>query len=48
MGGDRVTTKHHNLISIDQENNLLVVKGAVAGPVGGYVEIRSSKTRPQK
>ena len=48
MGGERVTTKHHKLISIDEENNLLVVKGAVAGPVGAFVEIRSSKTRPQK
>jgi large subunit ribosomal protein L3 len=48
LGGDRITTKHHKLISIDAENNLLVVKGAVAGPVGAYVQIRSSKTRPQK
>lgn len=48
LGGDRVTTKHHKLISIDQENNLLVVKGAVAGPVGGYVQVRSSRTCPQK
>jgi large subunit ribosomal protein L3 len=47
MGGQRVTTKHHQLVSIDEQNNLLVVKGAVPGPVGGYVEIRSSKTRPQ-
>ncbi|NLW82910.1 MAG: 50S ribosomal protein L3 [Phycisphaerae bacterium] len=48
MGGERVTTKHHQLVSIDEENNLLVVKGAVAGPVGAYVEIRSSRTRSQK
>ena len=48
MGGERVTTKHHQLVSIDEENNLLVVKGAVAGPVGAYVEIRSSMTCPQK
>ena len=48
MGGERVTTKHHQLVSIDEENNLLVVKGAVAGPVGAYVEIRSSKGCPQK
>jgi large subunit ribosomal protein L3 len=48
MGGERVTTKHHQLVSIDEENNLLVVKGAVAGPVGAYVEIRSSKTCLQK
>lgn len=48
MGGARVTSKHHKLISIDEEKNLLVVKGAVPGPSGGYVEIRSSYTRPQK
>ncbi|MHC5059991.1 MAG: 50S ribosomal protein L3 [Planctomycetota bacterium] len=45
MGNVRVTTKHHQLVSIDDEQNLLVVKGAVAGPCGGYVEVRSSKTR---
>ena len=44
MGGVRVTTKHHRLVSIDEKNNLLVVKGAVAGPAGGYVEVCSSKT----
>ncbi|MCE5186701.1 MAG: 50S ribosomal protein L3 [Planctomycetaceae bacterium] len=48
MGGERVTTKHHRLVAIDAEKNLLVVKGAVAGPSGAYVEIRSSHTRPQK
>jgi large subunit ribosomal protein L3 len=47
MGGTRITTKHHSLISIDEEKNLLVVKGAIPGPSGGYVEIRSSHTRPQ-
>lgn len=47
MGNEQVTTKHHKLISIDEEKNLLVIKGAVAGPAGGYVEIRSSHTRPQ-
>ena len=47
MGGARVTSKHHKLISIDEEKNLLVVKGAIPGPSGGYVEIRSSYTRPQ-
>ncbi len=43
MGGDRVTTKNHQLVSIDEEKNLLVVKGAVAGPAGGYVIVRGSK-----
>ena len=45
MGGDRVTSKNHQLVSIDEEKNLLVVKGAVPGPNGGYVEIRTAKTK---
>jgi len=44
MGGVRVTTKNHRLVSIDEQKSLLIVKGAVAGPSGGYVEIRSSRT----
>jgi large subunit ribosomal protein L3 len=44
MGAVRVTTKHHRLVSIDEQKNLLVVKGAVSGPCGSYVEVRSSKT----
>jgi large subunit ribosomal protein L3 len=47
MGGTRVTTKHHQLVSIDAEQNLLVIKGAIPGPSGSYVEIFSSRTRPQ-
>ncbi len=47
MGGTRVTTKHHKLVTIDEEKNLLVIKGAVPGPSGSYVEIRSSHTRSQ-
>jgi large subunit ribosomal protein L3 len=45
MGSERVTTKNHKLISIDEERNLLVVKGAIPGASGGYVEIRTSKTK---
>jgi large subunit ribosomal protein L3 len=47
MGGARVTTKHHRLVSIDPEQNLLVIKGAIPGPSGSFVEIFSSHTRPQ-
>ena len=43
MGSCRVSTKNHSLVSIDEQNNLLVVKGSVPGPAGGYVELRSSK-----
>ncbi|MCK5000857.1 MAG: 50S ribosomal protein L3 [Anaerohalosphaera sp.] len=45
MGDVRVTTKNHQLIGIDEERNILVIKGAVAGAAGGYVEIRQSKTK---
>jgi large subunit ribosomal protein L3 len=43
MGNRRVTTKNHSLVAIDEENNLLVVKGAVPGPAGGYVVVRTAK-----
>lgn len=45
MGGKRVTTKNHSVVSIDTEKNILVVKGAVPGPCGSYVEVRTAKTR---
>jgi large subunit ribosomal protein L3 len=42
MGNCRVTTKNHDLVAIDEEKNLLVVKGSVTGPAGGYCVIRSA------
>ncbi len=45
MGCERVTTKNHKILSIDEENNLLVVKGAIAGPAGGYVIVKTAKTK---
>lgn len=41
MGNCRVTTKNHKLVAIDEERNLLVVKGSVPGPANGYVIVRS-------
>lgn len=43
LGNVNVTSKNHNLVSIDEERNLLVIKGSIPGPSGGYVVIRSSK-----
>jgi large subunit ribosomal protein L3 len=43
MGNCRITTKNHRLVVIDEEKNLLVVKGAVPGPAGGYCLVRSAK-----
>jgi large subunit ribosomal protein L3 len=42
MGGCRVTVKNHSLMAIDEENNLLVIKGSMPGPAGGYCIVRSS------
>jgi len=43
MGNCQVTTRNHQLLSIDEDKNLLVVKGSVPGPSGSYVIVRSSK-----
>jgi large subunit ribosomal protein L3 len=44
MGADRVTAKNHVLVSIDEERNLLVVKGTVPGPAGGYCVVKTAKS----
>jgi len=43
MGDVRVTTKNHELVNIDEKKNLLVVKGSIPGPAGGYCIIRSAR-----
>jgi large subunit ribosomal protein L3 len=43
LGAARITVKTHQLVSIDTESNLLVIKGSVPGAAGGYVIVRSSK-----
>lgn len=44
MGDVRVTSKNHKLMAIDEENNLLVVKGAIPGPAGGYCVVKKAKS----
>ncbi|GAX62258.1 50S ribosomal protein L3 [Candidatus Scalindua japonica] len=44
MGGKRITVKNLNVIKVDTDRNLLVVKGAVPGPNGGYIIIRKSRS----
>lgn len=39
MGGDRITQKNLEVVLVDQENNLMLVKGAIAGSRGTLVEI---------
>ena len=40
MGCDRVTVRNLKLVRVDEENNLLLVKGAVPGGKGALVQIR--------
>lgn len=42
MGSDRVTTMNLTLHSVDLENGLLLVKGAVPGPKGQLVFVRNA------
>jgi large subunit ribosomal protein L3 len=39
MGGRRVTVKNLEVLRVDEENNLLVVKGAIPGARGAYLDI---------
>jgi large subunit ribosomal protein L3 len=43
MGHARVTVRNLEVIEVDAEDNVLVVKGAVPGPNGGYVVVRRAK-----
>ncbi|MEA2141019.1 MAG: large subunit ribosomal protein [Solirubrobacteraceae bacterium] len=42
MGNKRVTQPGLEIVSIDTEENLLLVRGSVPGPRGGVVEVRSN------
>jgi large subunit ribosomal protein L3 len=43
MGDEQVTVRNLEIIEVDTEDNVLVVKGAVPGPNGGYVVVRRAK-----
>ena len=43
MGTDRVTVRNLEIIDVNAEDNVLVVKGAVPGPNGGYVVVRRAR-----
>jgi large subunit ribosomal protein L3 len=43
MGSQRVTVRNLEIVEVDAEDNLLVVKGAVPGPNGSYVLVRRSR-----
>ena len=39
-GNERSTMRNVKVVRVDPENNLLLIRGAVPGPNGGYVMIR--------
>jgi len=43
MGSEQVTVRNLEIIEVDTEDNVLMVKGAVPGPNGGYVVVRMAK-----
>jgi large subunit ribosomal protein L3 len=42
LGHDRVTVRNMTVERVDQENNLLYLRGAVPGPAGGYLVVEKS------
>jgi large subunit ribosomal protein L3 len=43
MGAKRITTKNLQVVKIDEEKNLLFLRGSVPGPNSGYVAIQTAK-----
>jgi len=43
MGTDQVTIRNLEVVSVDTDENVIMIKGAVPGPNGGYVMVRRAK-----
>ncbi|HEV2427648.1 MAG TPA: 50S ribosomal protein L3, partial [Acidimicrobiales bacterium] len=46
MGGGQVTTTNLEVVAVDVDRQLVLVKGAVPGPRGGVVVLRTSVKNP--
>ncbi len=44
FGAERVTSKNLAVIKIDTARNLLYLRGSVAGPANGFVEVQTART----
>ncbi len=42
MGAEQVTVQNLDVVKVDVENNILVIKGAIPGPKGGIVYVKDS------
>ena len=47
MGSDRVTIQNLEILKVDKDNNLLVVKGAVPGHKNSYLMLKEAKKMPK-
>jgi large subunit ribosomal protein L3 len=45
MGNQRVTAKNLKVIKVDNDENLLLVRGSVPGPRGTYIFIRKARVK---
>lgn len=43
MGNKRITVKNLQVVKVDEENNLLYLRGTVPGPKGGYLSVQRAK-----
>lgn len=43
MGNSQVTIRNLEVVSVDPDDNVIAVKGAIPGPNGGYVMVRRAK-----
>lgn len=48
MGHDRVTVQNLEVVRVDAENNLLLIKGAIPGPKGGLVTVKEAAKKASK
>lgn len=48
MGGNTVTVQNLEVVQVDTDNNVILVKGNVPGPKKGFVEITTSIKKGNK
>jgi len=48
MGAVRFTSRNHRLVSVDVQNDLLLIKGSLPGANGGCLFVKASKTAKVK
>lgn len=47
LGHEKVTVRNLQIVSVDAEENLLAIRGAIPGPNGGYLVLRRALQAPR-